>query len=46
MLDRSNKDCLDWFAEQLIGENPERGSNTHVHFHDVFLNVFNHIVTF
>lgn len=28
VLDRSNKDCLDWFAEQLIREHQERGSNT------------------
>jgi hypothetical protein len=35
VLDRSNKDCLDWFVEQLIREHHERGSNTHVHFHDM-----------
>ncbi|CAK9220620.1 unnamed protein product [Sphagnum troendelagicum] len=35
VLDRSNKDCLDWFAEQIIQEYQEQGSNTHVHFHDM-----------
>jgi hypothetical protein len=35
VLDRSNKDCLDWFVEQLIREHHEQGSNTHVHFHDM-----------
>jgi hypothetical protein len=30
VLDRSNKDCLDWFAEQLIQEHQERGLNMYI----------------